>query len=163
MPGRLIALAFGTALVAGTSACSATGLDFRADGRLTITTPADRSGVTVPVPVAWTLSDPRPSEESFVVLVDVSPPRPGTPITDLLPEDQRNPEACDAECQTAALAARGVLLTAADEVIIPALPRPTGMSDEQSRRHRITVIVLDAEGRRSGELSDSVDVDEVFK
>ena len=45
MPGRLIALAFGTALVAGTSACSATGLDFRADGRLTITTPADRSGV----------------------------------------------------------------------------------------------------------------------
>lgn len=153
----------GAVVLAAVSACSTSGLDFRADDRLTITTPADRSGVRVPVPVAWTLEDPLPSETSFAVLVDVSPPRPGTSIADLLPEDQRNPEACDTACQTAALAARGVLLTSARDVVIPALPRPAGMSDEQARRHRITVIALDAEGRRAGELSDSVDVDEVLR
>ena len=163
MPRRVVALALGVAVCVSLSGCSVSGLDFRADDRLTITQPADRTGVTVPFPVTWTLSDPRPNEDSFAVLVDVSPPRPGTPITELLPEDQRNLEACDAACQTAALAARGVLLTSGNEVLIPALPRPTGVSEEQAKRHRITVIALDEEGRRTGELADSVDVDEVFR
>ena len=63
----------GAVVLAAVSACSTSGLDFRADDRLTITTPADRSGVRVPVPVAWTLEDPLPSETSFAVLVDVEP------------------------------------------------------------------------------------------
>ena len=68
--------------------------------------------------------------------------------------------ACDSACQNDALAARGVYATAGTDLVIEALPRPSGVSAEQARRHRITVIVLDALGRRSGEVAASVVVDE---
>lgn len=160
---RLRSAAVGALTVASLAGCSVAGLDFRADERLTITTPDDRSAVTVPFPVEWQLADPLPRESAFAVLVDVSPPRPGAPITDLLPEEQQNTAACDASCQQDALAARGVLVTSATSIEIPVLPRPTGVSADRARRHTITVIVLDEDGRRVGEVADSVDVDEEYR
>ena len=145
------------------SACSVSGLDFRADDRLTITDPPDRSAVTVPFDVSWTLADQHPDEWQFAVLVDASPQRPGAPITDLLPPSQQNARSCDAACQTAALEARGVYVTDATSLQIPVLPRPTGVSAERARRHTVTVIVLDDQGRRVGEVADSVDVDEEYR
>lgn len=160
---RLLAALPVLAAVVALSACSITGLDFRADDRLTITTPPDRSAVTVPFDVDWTLSERQPAEQQFAVLVDASPPRPGAPITDLLPPSQQNTSACDAACQSAALAARGVYVTSATSQEIPVLPRPTGVSADRARRHTITVVVLDDHGRRVGEVADSVDVDEEYR
>ena len=119
--------------------------------------------MTVPFDVAWTLDDRLPTEQQFAVLVDTSPPRPGAPITDLLPPSQQNTRACDAPCQAAALEARGVYVTRAASQEIPVLPRPTGVSADRARRHTITVVVLDSEGRRVGEVADSVDVDEEYR
>ena len=54
-------------------------------------------------------------------------------------------------------------VTDATSLQIPVLPRPTGVSAERARRHTVTVIVLDDQGRRVGEVADSVDVDEEYR
>ncbi len=141
------------------SGCALQGLDFRADTRLTITAPPDRATVVVPFPLTWTLDDPRPSESGFAVLVDVDPPAPGRAMTTLLPEAQQG-AACDADCQQKALSARGVTLTRATSLLVSTLPHASGVPEEQARRHRITVVVVDDDGRRVGEVSASVTVDE---
>lgn len=143
-----------------TSGCAVQGLDFRADERLAILTPADRSTVVVPFTMAWTLASPQPQESGFAVLVDVDPPAPGRPLTTLLPESQQDAAACDPACQQTALEARGVTLTRATSLVIEALPRRSGIPAERARRHRLTVVVVDDQGRRVGEASASVTVDE---
>jgi hypothetical protein len=155
-----LSVAAGAVALAG---CATQGLDFRTDTRLTIMSPADRSAVSVPFLLEWTLADPGERDRAFAVLVDVSPPRAGAFITDLLPESQQDRSSCDATCQAAALTSRGITVTTADELDIAVLPRRSGLSDERARRHTITVIVLDEQGRRVGEVADSVDVDEVFQ
>ena len=143
-----------------TSGCAVQGLDFRADERLAITTPADRATVAVPFPLAWSLSSPQPHEAGFAVLVDIDPPAPGRALTTLLPESQQDTASCDADCQRQALEARGVTLTTATTLLIDSLPRRSGIPAERARRHRLTVVVVDDEGRRAGEVSASVVVDE---
>jgi len=164
MRDRLVtSLSLGACVAIVASGCGIDGLDFRADTRLSITSPSDRSAVTVPFLLEWELQDPGERDSAFAVLVNVSPPRAGAPITDLLPESQQDRASCDAECQFAALAARGITVTSAEELEFTVLPRRTGMSADRARRHTITVIVLDQQGRRVGEVADSIDVDEVFR
>lgn len=102
------------------------------------------------------------NDKSYAVLIDVSPPRAGAPITDLLPESQQDTSSCDAACQEGALAARGITMTLTSEVEITVLPRRSGLSADRARRHTITVIVLDEQARRVGEVAASIDVDEVL-
>ena len=142
------------------SGCAVQGLDFRTDTRLAITTPADRATVAVPFPLAWTLAAQQPHEAGFAVLVDVDPPAPGRAMSTLLPESQQDVASCDAACQQQALEARGVTLTTATSLVIDALPRRSDIPAERAHRHRLTVVVVDSEGRRAGEVSASVVVDE---
>lgn len=148
--------------VVTTAACGVAGLDFRADTRLSIISPTDRAAVTVPFLLDWELRDAGMNDKSFAVLINVSPPRAGAQITDLLPESQQDLASCDAPCQEGALAARGVTMTSASEMEITVLPRRSGLSADRARRHTITVIVLDDQARRVGEVAASIDVDEVL-
>lgn len=143
--------------------CGATGLDFRSDNRLSIISPADRAEVAVPFLLQWRLRDPGDQDSAFAVLVDVSPPRAGASIIELLPPSQQDVATCDRTCQSQALLARGVTVTSADSLEVTVLPRRSGLSADRARRHTITIIVLDDQDRRVGEVAAAIDVDEVFR
>ncbi|MFN8024588.1 MAG: hypothetical protein U0Q03_23875 [Acidimicrobiales bacterium] len=113
----------------------------------------------MPFEVAWTLDAPRVEERHFAVLVDRFPPRPGTSIESLLPAELREPARCDQACRTAALASRDVFVTDSSDLVISRLPVRHGVSDEQQRRHEVSVIVLDDRLRRVGESVAWIEVD----
>lgn len=145
------------------AACSVDGLAFRQDNRLQVSAPDDRSVVTVPFEVHWTLDDQRDDELLFAVLVDRFPPRPGQSIEALLPEELRRPERCDEDCRVDALLARNVFITDEWSVAVTRLVRRHGVSEEQRRRHEVSVIVLDAELRRVGEVVAWIEFDEAAR
>jgi hypothetical protein len=120
-------------VLAGIAGCSTRGLAFRQDDRIDVVTPADRAAVDLPLTVRWTARD-LPAGAAFGVAVDVAPPRPGRPPDE---DDQ-------------------VVRTRATSVTLDHLgtsSRPGGQGG-----HRITVFLLDRDGRRLGEGAWRVDV-----
>lgn len=129
------------------------GLAFRADDRVAITAPSDRSVVTVPFEVAWEAAD-LPEGSRFAVLVDRTPPPPGE---DLVWLSRHDPGCAAVDCTGADhLRLLRVQVTDASRVTLESVPRPVRPGREL---HEVTVIVLDAAGRRDGEVAGTVTVE----
>ena len=152
---RAIAL---TAVCASLAACVPQGLAFRVDERLTFQAPEDRSTVQLPVTLDWSIRDftvvqpgtAGAGEDAgyFGVFVDTSPMPPGKGLEWLARDDDgcRQDDGCpDAEY----LAGLGVYTTTQTELALEQLPR--GDDEDRRERHRATIVLLDASGRRIGE------------
>lgn len=134
-------------VLAGCSQFAVDGLGLRADRSLTITEPASRSSVTTPLHVEWTDSAPRPGG-LYLVLIDRSPMPPG--------ETVRWFAKGDADCATTPtcpdemyLARRGVTVATTTSVDIAIVPPLKG--SRKGTFHELTIVRLDAQGRRDGE------------
>lgn len=146
-----------TALVAVVllGGCAFSGLSFRIDDRLTFVHPQDREQVTLPLTVDWEVTD-FPADGSFVAFVDRSPMPPNQPVEWFAKDDEtcRPADGCpDAEY----LSSRNIFPTTESELTIENLPPPP--SDQAARRefHEVTVVLVDAEGKRIGESAFSVE------
>ena len=151
-------LARGLALLAvlACTACVPQGLAFRLDDRLTITAPADRAQVSLPVTLEWEVedfdvvepgTDPREDAGYFAVFVDRAPVPPGKTLAHVARNDSgcRAGDGCpDAEY----LAGRGIYTTTDTRLVLEQLPR--GEEDERER-HTATIVLLDGAGKRLGE------------
>jgi hypothetical protein len=135
--------------------CGVHGLSFVQDKRVDITAPKERSKVALPVTVAWTAKGD--AHHSFAVLVDQAPPRTGK----TLPWLYRGMDSCRGEtgrqlCATPAfLAGRNVFRTSQTHFTVDHVNRFTG-NDRRRQFHEVTVVLLDAQGRRVGEGAWSV-------
>lgn len=165
-PPAIVLLTVLLVAVGGSSACVADGLAFRTDTRVEITSPEDRSEVTLPLTVSWTVRDFRivePGDEVgegqdagyFGVFVDRAPQPPGETVGWVARDDPgcRPVDGCPDEEY---LAVRGVYETTDTSMTFNQLPQPVG--DPATReRHTVTIVLLDTEGRRIGESAFSVD------
>lgn len=121
-------------VLVGIAGCSARGLSFRQDDRVDVVAPEDRSEVSLPLTVRWTTEGLAP-DTRFGVAVDTTPPRPGE-----APDDDDL-----------------VVTTTDTEVTLEQLGSSSRAGDRGV--HRITVFLLDEDGRRVGESSWRVDVE----
>lgn len=157
-PHRLTSAAGLLAACLALAACVPQGLAFRTDERLSFVTPADRSTVSLPVTIDWDIRDfdiVEPGGEAvedegyFGVFVDRSPMPPNENLAWLARKDTscRADDGCPDEEY---LNARGVYTTTDTEITLEQLPRTTDREDRKER-HRVVVVLLDAEGSRIGE------------
>jgi hypothetical protein len=141
-------------------------LNFRVDKRLHFLAPKDRSTVTRPFTVTWTMSDFRvatkgsepPTRDAgyFAVFVDRAPIKPNQTMRSLAGKDQ----ACkvDPKCPDRSyLEGLGVYETTAPMVRLKQIPDVTG-DKERLQHHSITVILMDTAGHRIGESAWELDV-----
>jgi hypothetical protein len=163
--GRAVLTAALGGLVALTG-CSVSGLGFRADERVHITAPTDRSTVLFPIEIAWTAHDVAVGEGAglYGVFIDTAPPAHDDGPADLLGETGR--QICATEATSAdgaptagavtlqvlarcpaTLAQRGMYLTTSTALSVSALPA----GQRQSGLHTATIVLLDRAGRRDGE------------
>ena len=164
---RGFAFAALAALVLLSSACRTSGLAFRADQRVEILTPENRSEVTLPFEVTWSVedfeivgADGSASNDAgyFGVLVDTSPMPPGEGPS-YYARDDKNCTAATRCPDVAYLADRNVFLTRDTTFPVTALQdfrpidRPSAPDD-----HEITIILLNGENRRIGESAFKVEV-----
>jgi hypothetical protein len=145
-----VASAWGcAALAAAALAGCADDLQFRRDHRLRFVAPPARAEVTVPFDVAWTMDG---RNGSFAVFVDRSPMDPGEDVESIAQDE-------DPACARATtcpdrqwLAEHHIFLTARTRMTIPLLPGDGGRrATAHTRRHELTVVLLDPRGRRIGE------------
>ena len=139
------------------SGCGVSGLSFFQDDRISINTPSDQAEVSAPLTVQWTVKDfsVGPGMGSFGILVDRTPPKPGKTLASMF----GGGDACrsEAECGAAPfLAERNVYATSDTTLILDRLPKRTG---DDRNRHDLTIVLLDAQGRRVGEGAWTVQVD----
>jgi hypothetical protein len=159
--GRLTATVLAAVLLG--SGCSGS-LQFRNDRRIEITSPEDRSTVTVPFAVEWMYEDfevtgPTPGARDdagyFGVFVDRAPMPAGEDFHWLVRDDR----SCEAEAgcpDERYLADRDIFTTTKPRVEITKLPK-IGVR-AATEVHDITVVLLDGSGRRIGESAWYVDV-----
>ena len=128
--------------------CGTEGLSFVNDHRVALVSPADRDTVTVPFTISWTVAGFATGAQagSFAVLVDRIPPPPGKSLEWLFRDD----ELCARETclDPAYRAKRGVYRTTATSIVVPEVFTQPGRGDDL---HEVTVVLLDRDGRRSGE------------
>lgn len=134
-------------------------LQFKQDDRLDFTSPETNELVELPLEVTWTMDDftalpprvlggPRTDAGYFAVFVDRAPVKPRESL-DVLGEDD---PACssDPRCPDKRyLSSLGVYTTHRTSITIPLVPPLPSKEDVQ--QHQVTVVLLDAEGRRIGE------------
>jgi hypothetical protein len=124
----------------------ADGLQFRHDERVRISIPPERAEVRLPVRLRWHADVPRGT--IFGVFVDRAPMAPGEGLERLAAEDElcRRALGCpDREW----LERNRIHLTRRPSLTLPSLPH--GGADGRSNRHELTIVLLDARGRRLGE------------
>lgn len=160
---RAAALAVaGASLASAVSGCGfrATDLSFRSDDRLRITAPEERERTRLPVTVRWTMRDfdviqpgsygggVEEDQGYFAVFVDRAPVPPGETLRHVSRKDRscRAAEGCPDRDY---LEARGVYTTGGSSVTLQTLAQTA----KEGRRefHTVTVVILDARGRRIGE------------
>jgi hypothetical protein len=137
-----------------TPACGVSNLSFQQDHRLTITSPANRSTVTLPVAVEWTVKDVGDSA-SYAVFVDRAPQPPGQTVAWLFRGDDScaTAEAC---ADPDHLARANIYTTDETRVVIDRVPRTTASGRDL---HEIVIVLLDEAGRRRGESAFRVDLE----
>ena len=141
-------------------ACGVHGLSFVEDERLTITSPADRATVAVPVNLEWRVDNftvtgrdgsARPDAGYFAVFVDRAPQPPGQTLEWLVRDD--------AECKVTIgcpnetyLRTRDVYSTTDTKLTIDRIA-DLSRGQRRGRRefHEITVVLLNGRGERMGE------------
>jgi hypothetical protein len=144
--------ALALSLCAVLAGCSTADLAFRVDDRLQIENLADRSTIEVPFTLEFSFDGDLLSGDAtaFGVLIDWTPPPPGKPLSDLLRDDPacRGPQGCP----DGYLERNRIAVTTDTTYLMDNVPVGT---DRQERRgfHEVTIILVDAEGRRVGESS----------
>ncbi|HYZ92513.1 MAG TPA: hypothetical protein VFA34_08975 [Actinomycetota bacterium] len=150
-----------------TAGCRVSDLSFRADKRIEIVAPADRSTVTLPFQLRWTVEDfdvvgpdgtNRNDAGYFAVLLDTTPMPPGEGLDYFARDDQsclRSPGCPDATY----LSDRDVYLTGGTTFEVQTL-RDTRPIDRRSAPddHEITVVLLNGRSERIGESAFKVDI-----
>lgn len=148
-----------TAFVALSSGCSLEGLQFKQDERIQIVSPRYREKVEMPVTLDWELNGlvmGQPTEEGtpthFAVYVDVDPQPSGEDLAYFSRDDLscREEDGCpDAQY----LEDIGVHTTTATEMVFSFLPLAPGVDLDLGNPdvHELTLVLLDAQGRRVGE------------
>ncbi len=159
------------ALCAALSGCVPQGLAFRVDERLTFTAPQDRATVRLPVVLDWEIRDfrvatpgtaPRPDQGYFAVFVDHAPMPSGKQMRWIFRDDEdcRVVDGCPDEEY---LRSRGIYTTTDTRIVLEQIPRPPTRDDEEEddepERHRVTVVLLDAAGKRIGESAFQLEFD----
>lgn len=157
--GRSVGAVVVLALLA--TGCSTSGLQFREDDRVAITTPRYREKVELPLTIDWEVhafevtgpgGQARDNAGYFAVLIDAEPPPPGESLAYYGRDDTScRPEAgCPDEDY---LAARGVYTTTQTEFHVERLAPASGVDVRAGDpdRHEVTIILLDGQGRRIGE------------
>lgn len=134
--GRRLGLA-AAGLVLATTGCSTNGLIFRDDGSFVVDSPHKNQVVSQPVTVRWHLKPGTASPAGYAVFLDRTPPRPGGRLPG--PNDRLN-----------------ITVTTDTSVRISDIQPTNAVSDEDKNRHDVTIIMLDANGRRISELSGFV-------
>ena len=143
-----------------TTGCGVSNLSFRVDTRVKITSPKNRSVVELPVALTWTVRDfdvkssPTSSGGSFAIFVDRSPIPPGKKLSWLA----RNDSACTSKptCPDPAyLAQLGVYQTTGTSLVLSSV-KDESDSTSKTSRHFATIVLLDDEGKRIGEIAYNV-------
>ncbi|MHB8467456.1 MAG: hypothetical protein ACYDD7_21790 [Acidimicrobiales bacterium] len=136
------------------TACA--GQAFRTDNWVRIVAPIDRSDVSLPIRIAWSV---HPSTEirSFMVLVDRSPEPPGRTAKYFVEHD----DACKGvqlkTCLTPDyLQQRGIYQTIRSQLTLDVVPQRGGVWKSATTTHEVIVMPLDGRGRRIGEASPVV-------
>ncbi|HVF76535.1 MAG TPA: hypothetical protein VM938_15975 [Acidimicrobiales bacterium] len=143
---RTLALLALALLVPATLTGCRSNLAFEIDERIEILSPDDGEEVRLPMTVEWSARD---YDGAFIVLVDRVPMRPDKTVGSLITDD--DPCYDTSSCmEPAELAERGIFLTSSTSITIERLPdrRDDGSSKD---RHDLTIVLADADGRRSGE------------
>lgn len=137
--------------------CVPQGLAFRQDTRLEITSPEDGAEVILPVTLTWTMRDfeikskSAPDGGFFAVFLDRPPVPPGEPLSWVARDDagcQEQPRCPNARY----LAQQGIYETTKKRLKLTTLPEAE-RSVSGAERHYATIILLDAEGERIGEIA----------
>ncbi|HVE63226.1 MAG TPA: hypothetical protein VNB94_05445 [Mycobacteriales bacterium] len=147
------------------SGCVPQGLAFKVDERLRFIAPEDRATVRLPVTVDWEIEDfeitgpggePRAGAGYFAVFVDETPMPAGKDLRWIARKDRscRESEGCPDEEY---LNTRGIYTTTDTVLVLDQLPR--GRDEDRRERHRVTVVLLDASGRRLGESAFAIAFD----
>lgn len=143
--------------------CAGDGLLFKQDHRLTITSPEDRSTSDIPVRVAWSVddftvsqaNDPVVDDEGyFVVFVDRAPIGKGDRLDEIGQDDPQcraEPNCPDEEY----LAQLDIYPTRSNEVTLTSFRVLGG----DQPLHTAWVVLVDSEGRRTGEAQWKVTFD----
>jgi hypothetical protein len=126
-------------------------LDFSNDSRVSLISPRDMSLVHLPLRVLWTSHIPRGSNLSYALFVDRTPLSPGQSLRALADDTCKHTPGCP---NAAWLAARGVFLTNSTSVRLTYLPTLSGTENQDL--HTLTLVLLNADHRRSGEGAWSV-------
>lgn len=144
-----------------TAACVPQNLSFRVDKRVAITSPKDRSDVSLPITLRWNVHDFNVKTSysqggSFAVFVDESPVPPGKPLSWVARNDADCPD--PAACITADyLAKKGIYQTTDTSVVISEIPGVVEISkDDEKKQHRAVIVLLDNAGKRIGEIAYDV-------
>jgi hypothetical protein len=153
---RLGVLLLLTAFAVG--ACGG-GLQFRTDDRVDITAPRDRERVVAPLAVRWTVKDLVLGEPGgpmqFAVFVDRAPVHPGQGMGAVGDDVCRRTPGCPDEGY---LRDRFIYLTRTTSLTLDTLPAKSTSNRYGARdAHDVTIVLLDADGRRHGESSWSVE------
>lgn len=127
------------------------GCALRQDERLRFVQPPPGAEVgRGPVAVQWRFDGPPPSG-GYAVFVDTAPMRPGRDVDSLADRDplcRRSTSCPDSDW----LADHGIYLTSSPRLVLPALPSGRGRrASLTTRRHEVTIVLLDADGSRMGE------------
>lgn len=138
-------------------ACVPQDLAFRQDTRLAFVSPDDGAEVTLPLVLEWTMTDfelrsaEAPAGGSFAVFFDQPPVPPGESLEYVARHDVTCLElpGCPGSRY---LARKGVYVTTKTKLRIKELP-DSGKSATGANRHYATIILLDSEGRRIGEIA----------
>ena len=139
------------------SGCAVRGLGFREDDRVKIVSPKNHSMLTLPVTVRWTTKDFRvtgpggtPTDDAgyFAVFLDRAPQPPGETIEWHAKEDRGcfRSRGCPDETW---FKEHNIFPTTASSFTIDVLPTRT--KEDRRVLHEVTIVLLDAAGRRIGE------------
>jgi hypothetical protein len=148
------------ALVSG--ACGVNGLSFKQDERVDIIRPHDREKVSLPVRIDWTAKNVAvgPDRGTFAVVVDQAPPRSGQTLPWLFRGESTCKGAAGKKVCASSdyLSERGIYTTTATSFVLERVNKLTG-NERKRQFHEVTVVLLDAHGRRSGEGAWQVDLE----
>jgi hypothetical protein len=129
-----------------TQGCAVNGLSFSQDDRVDIQAPTTNATVRLPFEVRWTATD---FDGRYAVFFDRTPMRPDQPLRSLV--STNDPCRARRGCPDAAwLADRSIFVTAETSIRIEDLPEERSTSRAKDR-HELTIVLLDDDGRRSGE------------
>jgi hypothetical protein len=129
--------------------CASSGLAFRQDHRLEFTDLQDRDTISLPYTLEFTFDGPMPEPATaFAVLVDWTPPPPGSTLAGLFDDDA----ACSGPlgCPDGYLERNRIHVITEHSLIITDVPATSG---SRADFHEVTIILVDDAGHRVGETS----------